>query len=125
MLMASASDATIVAALVSGVGGALTTVLGFWLRTRMTSGSVGTSSASQLWGEVDKHLKRLDAQIAAQSHEIADLKLELIQRDEKILKLEGERDRLTTRVESLEFELARVNERATAAAQALTREAAS
>lgn len=120
--MATPSDATIAAAVVSGVGGALTTVLGYWWRARSTSGTVSTSTADQLWDEMNRHLERLDETVARQAERIGALELSLIQRDEKIVRLEAEKERLTVRVNDLETELAKVNERAAAAADALRSE---
>lgn len=121
MLMADALDTPGVALAISGIGGAVTTLAGFWLKGRLASGTVATSTASELWTEVDRHLKRLDAEVTSQRAEIVRLRMELMQRDEKILHLEGERERLTARVSTLELELAKVNERATAAAAALAK----
>ena len=119
-------------AAIAGVGVIVTGVLGYLTGRRKSSGSVATSDAEQLWAQVSEHLKRLDATVARQDliisqqgTRIAELGIELHQKDERIIHLESVNGRLTVRVSELETELEKVKARERRVAETLADKEAS
>ena len=113
-------------AAIAGVGVIVTGVLGYLTGRRKNSGSVDTTDAAKLWAQVDIHIKRLDGLIATQSLTIsaqgarlAELAVELHQKDERIIHLESVNGRLTVRVSELETELEKVKDRERRVAETL------
>ena len=113
-------------AAIAGVGVIVTGVLGYLTGRRKSSGSVATSDAEQLWAQVSEHLKRLDATvsrqdlvISQQGTRIAELGIELHQKDERIIHLESVNGRLSVRVSELETELEKVKDRERRVAETL------
>ena len=120
------SEPAAVAGVVSAIGGGLTAALTFFATRRKYSGTVATSDAEQLWAQVSEHLKRLDATvsrqdlvISQQGTRIAELGIELHQKDERIIHLESVNGRLSVRVSELETELEKVKDRERRVAETL------
>jgi len=90
----------------------VTVVLTYLAGRRSKAGTVSTTEATELWAQVDKHIKRLDTLIAeqalaisAQGARLAEFGISEHQKDERIMHLEGENSRLKLRVNELELEI--------------------
>ena len=113
------SEPAAVAGVVSVIGGGLTAALTFVATRRKYSGSVDTTDASKLWAQVDVHIKRLEGLIASQGVQIAQMAIELHQKDEKIATLEASDVRKTAQIIDLQTELAEVRARERRVAETL------
>ena len=119
------SEPAAVAGVVSAIGGGLTAALTFVATRRKYSGNVDTTDAAKLWAQVDVHIKRLEGLIATQGVQIAQMAMELHQKDEKIATLEASDVRKTAQIIDLQTELERVKARERKVAETLAEKEAS
>ena len=119
------SEPAAVAGVVSAIGGGLTAALTFVATRRKYSGNVDTTDAAKLWAQVDVHIKRLEGLIATQGVQIAQMAMELHQKDEKIATLEASDVRKTAQIIELQTELERVKARERKVAETLAEKEAS
>ncbi len=83
----------------SAAGALLTAGLGFMAGRRIRSGRVSTTDADRLWAEAARLRADMGDQIAA-------LRIQLVQKDERIEQLERTNRRQGERIDELERELA-------------------
>jgi septal ring factor EnvC (AmiA/AmiB activator) len=86
---------------VGAIAAIITAVVSAFAGYRLRNGRVDSSDAAQLWRESADLRRELSSQIAA-------LRLEIHQRDERIAQLERERSRLQDQVHSLQIEVERL-----------------
>ena len=83
---------------IAAVGSLTTAAIGFFTGRHIRSGKVSTTDADRLWAEAG----RLRADL---TEELAAIRIEVHQKDERIQQLERENERLSGRVSELEREL--------------------
>lgn len=95
---------------IAGIGATVTAVVSFITGWRLHRGSVNTSTASQLWEQLNRGLTAAREDANLLRSEIRELRIELRQRDDTIERLETEGRRKSRQISMLEREVARLIE---------------
>lgn len=95
-------EPTVLIALIAGAGSLFSAAVAYGAGKRATSGSVRTSDAGMLWKAMSDWTEDL-------TNDVANLKITLSQKDERIAHLEQDNRRLQDRVNDLQNQVFRLN----------------